>query len=358
MKSCRFVPTVDEFNERVEKNFKLYQKDQFRFWEYNFFDLKEGKVSNPHSEVLSKSINDMRGAIPLGQLAIFSLHGADAYMCKDGQFIETELKTIEIDESKLIVGANDIIYYETKKLKRIPIESFFKVSFLVTTEHLRKSKIRHTFVVLRTKEKGEVIDAFYLPGDIIYREISKGDLSNPHKSVSLRTFLLEEKKEKVLIPHIGWENWKQKILDNNIYLLRQMTQEDLKNSFANARKTLRDEVAKFKNSLKILSSKLHKAKRLSGSLYTQIKKESEKIENINIQIEKLNERKDLIDNVIKSKALRNDKVEYMFSKIEQQLFDFEEKIEEKNKAIINLFVKEEKEIKANAVLRKLVQNQD
>lgn len=351
-----FIPSKKLFDKRVNQNFKLYEKKKFKFWKYKFFDIKNGKAENPHADTLSKSINDMRGSIPLGQLAIYTQHGADAFMNKDGEYIATELKTIEIDEQKLIVGENNVIYYENKKLKRSTLENHYSIGFVVTNEELRKSKNRPTFVVLRTKETGETIDAFYLPGDVIYRELLKGDIDVASKSVSLKVFLTEGSKEPVLIPHVGWEKWKQRILNNNKYLIRPMTQKNLKQKYANERLELRKTITDIKENLKELSSKVSKVNRLAGTTYTQIKKEREKIENTDEQIVKLNVRKAVINSIIELKAKRTELLDEMLSTVKTNFNNFEDRMMTTYEKIDKSFLSEESDLEANAKLRKLIQN--
>jgi len=352
-----FAPTKQEFDKRVKHNLSLYKEDRFEFWNYKFFDIEDtGNVKNPHADTLSKSINDMRGAIPLGQLAIYSLHGADAFMYKNGEYIDTELKTIEIDETKLIVGADDVIYYEAPNLKRTTIENFYSISFVITNEALRKSKDRPTFLVLRTKGTGETIDAFYLPGEIIYRELCKGDLNISTKSVSLKTFINEGKKEKVLLPHVGWDNWKKRILKNNTYLIRPMKQEDIKKQFSAERLEFRKMIAENKEELKNLATKISKANRLAGGTETQIRKEDEKLSSIDEQLKKLNLRKNNIIRLIQSKMGRTVKLQEMIKTIGLIVDKIEFSVNKTYEKIDESYQNEEKKIEANIGLRKLIKN--
>ena len=348
------TPTHEEFNERVKKNFKLFQVNSFPFYDYKFFDLKDGKASNVHSDTLSKSINDIRASIPLGQLAFYAQNGADAVMIKDGKYVDTELKTIEIDESKIVIGENDKLYYETSTGKRNLMDSALSIGFVVTNDSIKKSKNRPTFVVLRRKNDGMTIDAFYLSGDIIYREILKGDPNVADKSVTLRTFLTEGTKEPVLIEHVGWEKWVKQMKKTAKYIMRTEKIEDIKKDEAGIRNEHRKEIALLREDVKELKQKRSQTSRLIKKLDTISNKKHKKIQTMLEQLRKIEEtihrerieRKTAIDRLEKL-----DEIDHNLKIIDGEII---EKIDIVEDYIKTSMYNEEKRIQTTKDVRKII----
>lgn len=358
-----FVPTISEYKKRVEENFKLYEKNEFRFWEYLFFDLKEGKSSNPHSDVLSKSINDIRGSIPLGQLAIFAQTGEDAYKLENGKYVATELKTIELDEDRIVIGKNNDLYYKLG-INLVNLKDAIKIGFVISNEALRKTKNRPTYLILRRKSDGHVIDAFYLDGDIIYSELLKGDLNISAKSIHLKVFLEKGSLTKVYIPHIGWENWLKEMRDTKPYLIRLPLIEDFQKQCSKERRIIRKTISQDNEEIDFLKSKISRYNLIRSKNFTLIKKEFKRIKSINEQIEKLQERKKELNEKVQIRKSRFDKITVYLNELTRTL-DLIEKIKFIKKCFINFKTnKEEKTIedinklKKTLILEKFYENEE
>lgn len=348
------VPSHEEFKRRVNGNFNVFRSETFPFCQYEFFDLKDGKASNVHSDTLSKSINDIRASIPIGQLAYYAQNGADAVMLKDGKYIDTELKTIEIDESKIVIGENNKLYYETSTGKRTLLDSALAIGFVVTNDYIKMSKNRPTYVVLRRKNDGMTIDAFHLDGDIIYREICKGDPDVADKSVILRTFLKEGSREPVLVDHVGWEDWVNQMKKSARYIMRTEKVENIKKEEAGIRNEHRKEIALLRDEEKELGSKRSQARRLIGRLDTLANKKKTKIQKYLAQLRLIeetiaNERKER--NVAIKRLEKLDEIEYnlkiMDGEIMVRIDGFENLIDES-------MIDEERRIGVSKDMRKII----
>jgi hypothetical protein len=282
-------PSNEVFKKRVEENYAIMKSDFFDFYKYKFFDLTYAIPQNIHSDVLSKSINDIRGAIPLGQLALYAHHGADAVALVDGKYIHTELKTIEIDEAKIIVGNNNQLYYKVGK-NMAQLQSALSIGFMLTSEHVKQSKNRPTYVIVRSKQTGHVIDAWSISGERVMEELNKGSDDVVGKGIPLSVFLTDGKKEMIYTQHYGWENWKKIILQKGLYMIRTKNQEDLRKEYSEERKKYYREIAILRDEEKYWESKTAHTNRLLGRLDTLEIKEVEKSANILKQMQKLEER--------------------------------------------------------------------
>jgi hypothetical protein len=348
-----YTPTFNEFELRVKENLKLLNGQKFDFYKYLFFDLKKGKIENVHSDTLSKSINDIRASIPLGQLAWFAQNGADAVKIINGKYVDTELKTIEIDEENIIIGENNEIYHESSNGKRVLAESYFQIGFTVATEYTKQSKNRPTYLILRKKINGEIIDAFYLDGKIILEEISKGDPDKDRKSVALKVFLEKGRKEKLICDYIGWENWKQQIKKTAKYIRRPEKIEEIKKNESRIRSFLRKEISEKKSKKEQCERIISRILLISRKHDSLLKKVEEKLIKYKEQIRILELK--LKEEEKRKKVLsgRKTRIYNLINDVEKTKEIEEEKINKNNLLIFESETREKERIKKSKIIKNL-----
>jgi hypothetical protein len=122
-----------------------------------------------------------------------------------------------------------------------------------------------------------VIDAWEIPGDIVVRELKKGDPSVASKSIALSVFINEGRHANVVVKHTGWHEWKSTMKQIAVYEIRRKTAETIIKEYASARNLLRCNIRDCREDEKTVNSKLFKFTLYLNRIKREIKETKERI---------------------------------------------------------------------------------
>lgn len=170
-----------------------------------------------HSNVIMRKSFDILPSSYMGLLSYTASNGTDAIKVNpDGSITEYELKTAEVNSSRLWQSIKGTVYVGKANNKdyRASVKAQFDAKYhLYSKEQLLAKNMKTVLFCADPTGKDGYFDAWELQGDAVIERLTtdqqgrklRGDISK--RTLMLNTFMNQGSQAKTVVPLLGYDNW-------------------------------------------------------------------------------------------------------------------------------------------------------
>lgn len=233
------ISITSEISSRISQQIAFhaqYMTDFIRHQDYGLVKLYDVESSNLVTPAdLQRRSNDFIAAAYTHTLAINSTSGDD---CVDSKGNTFELKLAYIKSSDMSIGKRGALIQGTKSGPESTVQARFKVY-----EGSAQSKYnKDTALILMSYDHNCYITGFMLDGKTVCDQLFNTNQNGISRTISLSNFIKSGYEFGSSIPHIGWSNYRNALLDYVKVKEQPSSPEDTQSSM-----TTWENLAKFDN---------------------------------------------------------------------------------------------------------------
>lgn len=206
MKYAEFTRRVDHntkiLKDALENNISLVTVAS-QFYTYH---SEPGQL---HFSILMRNLHDIIPSVFLGALANVDSNGTDAFIVReDGSIEALEIKTAELDGSKVWKGAHGGLYtgIGTNRTQKAALTSKVNASYkCYTHENLLSKNMRTVLFVTDTNDtitSDTYLDAWELEGSAVVEYLQLSD--KRQRTIKLGSFIKKGFRAKTVVPLVGF----------------------------------------------------------------------------------------------------------------------------------------------------------